>query len=251
MKHEVVVERHPIKLRKLNVQNKALIGPQIMRVRFKSDELSDFVSSSPDDHVKVFFPDPITYVLKKPVIPGQGQIPASQESVMRDYTPHWFDLREGLIEIDFFLHGDGVASNWAKRAQINDSLYIGGPRASYKVPYDFDGYILIGDETSIPSTERRLRELPNDATVLVFIEARQLENKREFLSISNKVSVCWVHKTTKSTELFKVLSEAKIPKGDVFAWIATESSLARSIKDFMVNQKGLKSEWIKASGYWE
>ena len=62
------------------------LTPRMRRIRFSSPDLGDFVSLSPDDHVKLVFP-----------IPGG-------EPVMRDYTPRAFDTASQTLVIDFALH---------------------------------------------------------------------------------------------------------------------------------------------------
>ena len=72
--------------------------------------------------------------------------------------------------LDFVLHGHGVASGWALRAQPGDALVVAGPRGSYQVADDYDAYVLIGDETALPAIARRLAELPEHAQAEVLIE---------------------------------------------------------------------------------
>ena len=52
---EIVRVRHPLKFRLLRVERVDALSPALVRVTLTGD-LSDFVSASFDDHVKVFFP---------------------------------------------------------------------------------------------------------------------------------------------------------------------------------------------------
>lgn len=267
MKHEISVQRHPLKIRKITVVKKTSVSPEMLRVKFQSDELDDFISMAPDDHVKAFFPDPSTGELKKPIPPGPGEKkPDENPSLMRDYTPLRFDTQKGELEIDFFIHGKGVGSEWAVKANVGDWIYIGGPRASYVVPPDFDWYLMIGDECSIPSVERRLRELPKNAKALVFLEVSNIANRRDWGENGTSTQVTWINHALSTAyddspiahnardlhdALVNALMKAQFPSGDFHTWIAMESSRAQMIKKLIIQEKGANSSWIKASGYWK
>lgn len=52
---------------------------------------------------------------------------------MRTYTPRRIDGEAGELDIDFVLHGDGPASQWAGRAEIGDKFVMMGPAPGYAV----------------------------------------------------------------------------------------------------------------------
>ncbi|HVR51952.1 MAG TPA: siderophore-interacting protein, partial [Pseudorhodoferax sp.] len=119
--------RHDIKRRELQVARVEILGPQMRRVVFQGEALADFVSASYDDHVKIFFPN------------GEG-------AVARDYTPRRYDTAARELVVDFALHGEGPAADWARHAAPGQPLTVAGPRGSFVVPLDFDWYVLVGDE---------------------------------------------------------------------------------------------------------
>lgn len=84
---------------------------------------------------------------------------------VRDYTPRGFDPVALTLEIDFALHGAGPATRWEAQAQGGQRLGVGGPRGSFIRPTDFDGHLLIGDDTALPAIARRLAELPAQAPI--------------------------------------------------------------------------------------
>jgi NADPH-dependent ferric siderophore reductase len=105
---EVVRVRHPLKFRLLRVERVVPLSPTLLRVTLTGD-LSDFVSASFDDHVKVFFPQPGA---ERPVMPTPGPDgPVFPEGVsrseMRDYTPRRFDVEAGELDLEFALHEAG------------------------------------------------------------------------------------------------------------------------------------------------
>lgn len=151
--------RQEPKRRRLTVARVIELTPNMRRIVLRSPELADFVSRSPDDHIKLFFADP-----------------ASVNGVaMRDYTPRRFDAARQELTIDFALHEAGPATRWALGAAPGQSLEIGGPRGSVVVADDFDHYLLIGDETALPSIGRRLEGLRAKVpvTTIIVVEGPQ------------------------------------------------------------------------------
>lgn len=85
------------------------------------------------------------------------------EPVRRDYTPRHFDVRAQELTLEFALHGDGPAAQWAAQAQPGHRATVAGPRGSFIIPMDYDWHLLVGDDTAIPAIARRLEELPSGA----------------------------------------------------------------------------------------
>lgn len=86
---------------------------------------------------------------------------------MQDYTPRRFDAQE--LGIEFALHGDGPAANWARQAQPGQTLTVAGSRGSFIVPTGFDWHLLVGDDSALPAIARRLEELPEGKPVTVVL----------------------------------------------------------------------------------
>lgn len=253
--HKVLVERYVLKPRKLSVIQKIALSKDMLRIVFQGGGLKDFKSRSPDDHVKLFFPDPSTSVLLEPVMLG-GQGNKTNMQLARDYTPVWFDVKRGILEIDFFLHGKGLGSDWARHTKMGDIIFVGGPRASHVIPYDFDWYLMIGDETAIPAIERRLRELPYGSRMVVALEISDAANQRILIEEKKDVLIQWIMRDNLIAQnakdpLIEFLNEYQFPVGDYYTWIALEATKARIIKNFMVETKKANPGWVKAAGYWK
>ncbi len=108
--------RHTLKFRPLQVRRVERLTPHMQRVVFTGDDLDSFVSASPDDHVKLFFPNSAGEIVT-PVLGEHGpEYPPGREySPMRDYTSRHHDASGKELTIDFVLHGEGPASLWARR----------------------------------------------------------------------------------------------------------------------------------------
>jgi NADPH-dependent ferric siderophore reductase len=228
--------RHEVVRRPLEVLRVQAVTPRMVRVTLGGEALRGFTSLGADDHVKVFFP--------------QHGAP----DVSRDYTPRRFDAAVLELDIDFVLHAEGPASDWARRVAVGDKLLVGGPRGSHVIANDFDWYLLAGDETAIPAIGRRLSELPANARAIVRIEVAEPEEVQTFVT-SAALDIQWLARGSApvgdSALLQAALRAVALPAGDGHAWLACESHTARILRQILVSERGLNREWVKAAGYWK
>jgi len=247
--------RHPLKFRSLQVQRVEQLTPHMQRVVFGGDELHGFISAAPDDHVKLFFPNTSGDIVT-PVMGSNGPEypPGRDYSPMRDYTPRHYDTSRNELTIDFVLHGDGSASLWAARAEPGQQIGMGGPRGSVVIANDFDHYVLIGDETALPAIGRWLAEMPETTTADVLVEIPDAEDRQPLPSPA-QVTVTWLERRGTSADRSELLEHAlralRIPAGDTFYWIATESRRARNMRQWLSLERNVPKDWLKAKGYWK
>lgn len=239
MKHNISRLQHELKRRKIKVQDAAYITPNMLRIVFSGEDLADFNSPAPDNHVKLFFRLPC------------GDI------VGRDYTPRAFDNKAQTLTIDFATHeGEhepGPATSWAINAKPGDELEIGGPRGSTIISPTFDWWLLISDETGLPSIARRLEELPANTKVKAIISVISPADEQQ-LKTKAQCEIIWLHRPTNQAAnpapLLSLLQETELPQGDGFLWIATEALVARAARDYLVNTRSHPLAWSKSAGYW-
>ena len=234
-RHRVTRVRREPRRRMITVTSTLRLTPSMLRLDFASEELGGFESASPDDHIKLFVTD------------------ASGETVMRDYTPRRFDVDAQTFTIDFAVHDAGPATAWALSAKPGDQLEIGGPRGSAIVEDDFDWYMLIGDETALPSIGRRLEELRPGVKVIVLAA---VDGPLDEIAVTDRagLQVEWSHRAgrraTDAARLIGILDRFGLPPGDGYVWIAAEAAEARALKSHVVEHLGHPQQWVKAAGYW-
>lgn len=179
--------------------------------------------------------------------------PGDAPRLMRDYTPRRFDAATRTLVIDFALHDSGPATEWARSAKPGDRIGVGGPRGSFIIPMNFEGYLLIGDDTALPAISRRLAELPAGSLVFVFVEVDSPADRLRFASDADVV-VEWIYRegipAGQSTALLDALQVATLPDGDLHAWVAAEAGVAKAIRRYLVDERGLNPKWVKAAAYW-
>ncbi|VVE41992.1 siderophore-interacting protein [Pandoraea anhela] len=248
--------RHELRFRLLEVRSVEALTPNMLRVTLGGDDLAGFTSPGFDDHVKLFFPNPETGELTVPQIGPEGlakPAPGDAPRLMRDYTPRRYDADARTLVIDFAMHESGPATQWARSAKPGDKLGVGGPRGSFVIPMNFDGYVLIGDDTALPAISRRLAELPAGALVFVFAEIDRPADRLRFTSEADVV-VEWIYRdgtpAHQSTALIDALRVATLPAGDLHAWVAAEAGVAKAVRHHLVEARGLNPKWVKAAAYW-
>jgi len=219
--------------RTLTVQTVRSLSPHMLRVTLGGNDLEGFVSPSPDDHVKIFFPT------------------ADGGKEGRDYTPRSFDPEARALTIDFVLHDGGVGSAWAENAKPGDRLEIGGPRGSTVISSQW--WLLVGDETAIPAVGRRLQELPAGTRVISVLAVSGREEEQTFETLS-QLTAHWVHRPkTQAADpnpILKVVSGLHLPSGPGMIWIAAEEQVSRAVRAYALETFQHPAEWIKASAYW-
>jgi NADPH-dependent ferric siderophore reductase len=207
----------------------------MIRITLSGSELAGFTSPSPDDHIRVFLPD------------QTGTLSG------RDYTPRLFDSRQNLLSIDFVVHDGGLGSSWAQQAKPGVPLQIGGPRGSTIISEPKAWWLLIGDETALPSIGRRLEEMPVATRVITVAAVNGHEEEQQFETKADCSSI-WVHRPAAQAvdpaPHLSALADLKLPPGPGFIWIAAEKEVSRALRDYCVGTLGHSPDWIKASSYW-
>lgn len=248
-------QRHPLRFRLVEVASRELLTPSMLRLTFTGDELQGFSSPGFDDHAKLIFPDPETGEIPRPTVTEEGiSWPEGKRPLARDYTPRSFDANKRLLTIDFALHEEGVATDWARKAEPGDLLGIAGPRGSFIVPVNFDWHLLVGDETAIPAISRRLEELPAGARAIAVIEVDSEEHQLP-LHAGAQAEVHWAFRrgapAGQSDALLRSLQSLDFPAGDYYAWVACESATAKTLRQYLVSERAASAKWMRASGYWK
>lgn len=243
--------RHETRSRLLEVVAITDVTPLMRRFRLTGD-MAGFASLGHADHIKAFFfpegVEPIT-----PTIGPNGANWPGERPEMRDYTPRYWNVGEGWIELDFVLHGDGPASTWAAKAEIGSKLVIGGPRGSMVIPAAYDWYLLAGDETALPALGRRIEELPAGAKILAIIEVDNPAEEQRFETKAD-LDIRYVHRNGAAagttTLVQEAIAAATFPEGEAYAYIAGEVTMAQAVRAHLTEVRGFRPDYIKAAGYW-
>ncbi|WP_211090139.1 siderophore-interacting protein [Pseudothauera nasutitermitis] len=243
-----------MKFRLLQIKRVVPLGPRMLRVTLAGEELEGFTSLAHDDHVKLFFPAPGESRPPRPEVTPEGLHFADgvEKPAARDYTPRRYDAQAGELDIDFVLHEEGVATDWARAARPGDWIGVGGPRGSQLFGAGFDWYLLAGDATALPAIARRLEELPAGAHVVAVIEVADAEDELPLASRAD-ARVHWVHRAADElpgAALVRALGDLQLPAGKGFAWAACETETVQRLRDLLIEARGMPKDQVKVSAYW-
>lgn len=256
--------RHELKFRLLTVKNVVRVTEDLVRFTLTGPELYDFVSGSPADHLKVFFPDPATGELSWPKLPGtDGHTAGTGATFARDYTP--LEFRPGAepeLDIETVLHGDGdgyggVASGWAARAKIGDQLGVIGPRGSRLAPDGIKHFVIVADESALPVTRMWLREMRGvKVTALIFVAADpttkyfDANDGGSDLIADPAHEILWFVGPGADSEALAALKEIEVDEESYF-FLAGEAGALVPMRRYLRRELELPKEQVRVTGYWK
>jgi NADPH-dependent ferric siderophore reductase len=225
--------RAPLRAWPLTVVDAWDVTPRMRRVRLIGETMDDFTWRPGQD-----------LVLMIPVPSG--------EAVRRHYTIRSYDAPEQRLEIDFVLHGDGPAANWAQYCELGDEIEAHGPRGRTVLNESADWHLFVGDETCIPAIAAMAEALPPRARATAIIETWD-KAERQTPKASANLDIEWFHRDgpaqPSSQRLIDRLNLFAPPPGRGQAYVIGETSTVRAIRQGLI-ARGFARERIAAEGYW-
>jgi NADPH-dependent ferric siderophore reductase len=213
------------------------LTPRIVRVTFSGDELAGFGWNGPAAHIKLIF----------------GDVSAEPRPPSRTYTPRRFDAAARELDVDFVLHGEGPASNWASQAAVGQQLTIAGPGRNYVVDSEAPWFLLAGDDTAIPALCTIFEALPASIPVQALIEVVD-EQEQHDLHAGPNVNIQWLHRGPKLADsgrpLEAAVRAATLPPGPGRVYVACESDAMRRIRRHLLQERNLDRSQLVTRGYW-
>jgi NADPH-dependent ferric siderophore reductase len=220
--------------RPVEVVSVSKLTPRLVSVHLRGGGLEEFQNAAPTSHLKVY-------------LPRDGHV----EPIARTYTSRRFDPTLGTLEVQFVLHGDGPASEWAAQAKPGDRLAIGGPGGKFIFDPAITRWWIGGDESALPAVGTLLDALPAAADVEVHLEVDSADDEFVFQSAAN-VEVFWHHRRSPhefGEELNDSARRSDISR-DARVWVACEAVAARRIRRHLLENLRLRPESIVTRGYW-
>ncbi|GIC75741.1 siderophore-interacting protein [Moritella sp. F3] len=229
------------------------ITPNMQRISFQADDLSDFPTDAEGGYIKLLFTE-------------QGEtdistLPADTRPKMRTYTIR--HLRHSLdqFDVDFVRHGHGVneqtisehggfAAAWSQSARIGDSISIAGPGEIKPINLHVNWYFLVADMTALPALAAQLNKLPATAEGYAVIEINHTDDKQTLIK-PDGIEVVWVLANSTETELASQVQALAWLSGDVSVWCACEFSTMRALRQYFRNEKAVDKDNLYISSYWK
>ncbi|GAA0434100.1 siderophore-interacting protein [Actinoplanes capillaceus] len=228
------------------------VTPRLVSVHLGGADLSRFQAAAPTSHIKVFLPAPGQDAPAMPTVTPEGRVwpEGVARPAMRTYTPRAYDAVAGTLEVQFVLHGEGPASEWAARAKPGDRIALGGPGGRFAADLDAPRWWIAGDESALPAIGSLLDALPASASAHVHVEAAGPNDEIPLLSKAG-LTVTWHHRpgTDGFGDGLHAAAERAPITGATRFWVACEASAMRRIRRTLLDRGAAPSALI-TRGYW-
>jgi NADPH-dependent ferric siderophore reductase len=186
-------------------------------------------------------------------LPEYGHGWEGEEPPWRHYTIRAVRDEGRRFDIDFVLHGDGIASSWAERAEAGHIIGVfHGGGAYYRPPQDTQVQFLIADATGLPGLGRILEELDAGARAIAICEVADPEDIQEIRSAGD-VEFQWLTGSGNGlgpSALPSSVAELPDPGVPWYAWVACEASTSRTIRRDLRTRLGSPRDRHHVIGYW-
>jgi len=233
------------------------LTPHMVRVVLAGEELEDFTTRGPAEHLKVNFPAPGESNVVLPEWGPDGPIlrDGQQRPLNRTYTPRRWNQNARELTVDFLLHGEGPGSTWAQQARPGQMVAVSHqPGGAYKVDTTADWYLIGGDEAALPAVGTLLEALPASCFAHVLVEVADAAEELELESPA-RFQVTWLHHGGATTRVGRKLEHAvrefRFPEGSGRVWIGCEAGVMREIRRHLLNERGMDRTRAHTQGYWK
>lgn len=180
---------------------------------------------------------------------GYANVIRVSETEFRNYTVAYHDRENGIFDIIFHLHGNGLGSQYIDKLRVNDELFISPPRGKKLYEKTVQQQFFFGDETSLGVAFALLPLLKQNSHQFQFYFELDEQNKNapELLGIDN----CTIFLKNNSFRNEKWISDLPLFKTD--EWNTANFVLVGNVKSVQAFRKVLKSKTqgnIYSQGYW-
>jgi len=242
------------------------IGPSMHRVVLGGDgfdiywERHQALPGYTDTYVKLlFWPDGFD----PPRNVDLGDLPDGIRPVMRTYTIRSVDPVAREVVIDFVVHGstiadhgqsaEGIAGPWAVNVRPGDWIHLRGPNGGYAPDHTADHHLFVGDEAGLPAISSSIEALQPGDRGTAFIEVDGPDDEVEF-DTAGDVDVRWLHRGDAAPGTTTLLDDAvrawEWPEGRVQAFVHGESALLKSVRPYVLKERGVERVDVSVSAYW-
>jgi len=179
-----------------------------------------------------------------------------ERTVRRRYTIRRFDPERQLIDLDFVLHGDGPAAQWATQAVPGTRFEAIGPRGKISLDPVAAMHLFVGDETFVPAVGAMLDALPEGRRAVAVLEVDSAADARSFgdeLRNGDGVAVQFVeragHSAGRALALLDALDAVGVSPESRHAYVAGEHHVVADIRKELA-ERGFAPNEVSAKAYW-
>ncbi|WP_402469536.1 siderophore-interacting protein [Isoptericola aurantiacus] len=209
----------------------------------------------PEDHVKVFLPDPATGALHAPTLAPDGglQRATGGVSVSREMTVRATRTVDGAaeVDVDWVRHdGGGPASAWAARAAVGDEIVLAGPASSLGVPTGIGRLTLVVDETGLPAAARWVDAVGADVPVTAIVEIGDDVDESFVEAELGRADVEILYRTDGPGQMVESVRSLGALDDDEYVVALGEAGELAAVRRCLRQDLGLGRDRATVAGYW-
>ncbi len=235
LESSAILDRLPdTSLWQLTVADTLELTPSMRRIRFSAPNLGS-----------------LSYV------PGQDLMFAVPTEDGRTFRRRYTIRRlahDGLLDIDFVLHGDGPGARWAARAARGDTIEAIGPRGKIAPDPEASWHLFSSDESALPATFAMVEALEPGASAIALIEVDGPEDE-QVLEPPGAVhlDLRWLHRdgvpAGRSTVLADMVANLPLPTGQGHVYLNGELRTVNAARAQLL-ERGIGAEHVSLKSYW-
>lgn len=225
------------------------LTPNMIRVTFTAPEIAEMDSGCAGANCKLFLPQP-----DQSLSDFTAQLDGGPRPDVRTYTVRNIRTEQCEMDIDFVDHGDGgPASAWARRAKPGNFLGFAGPGGVKVASYYADRYLVVADMSALPLAGATLEAMPEDATGTAIFEIFADEDRQDF-RIPKGIECHWIVNPdphVSNENIPEMVKDLDWSSDVVQCCIAGESGMIKTLRQYLLVERGLPKGDCYISGYWK
>lgn len=217
------------------------LTPRVIRLRLAGEALAAYTAPKPSAHFKLFIEEK----------PGTWREDSDMpRPPSRTYTPRRFDPAGQTLDVEFVLHGEGLASDWASTVKPGDPALIGQARGGFDPDPGLRHIVMLADESALPAAGTILEALPAGCTADLHCEIEASSEARP-LSPTATADPHWLLRdgAAYSAKLEAAVGGIDAPD-DALWWVACEAGAMRRIRAHLLTERQLDKSRMITRGYW-
>ena len=168
---------------------------------------------------------------------------------LRSYTISELNPQHGWMDIIFFLHGKGLASQWAANTGRGDEILFTGPTKSVVGPEKVPEWALfLGDESTIGLADAVLGALPDDVQIVGAIEL-DMEDAQAVEACGLPLMAA-IREGAHGDVLLRWLQNHALPDGQGMIWVSGEAITVRALRDALAEGPTRDDVEFVMKAYW-
>ena len=222
------------KKKRLIVKKIINVTKNMIRVTFYHKDLASFPSDEIGGYVK--------FIFKK-----------NNKDLVRPFTVRNFRKAKLELDVDFAVHNEekGLASSWVINTTVGDTIEFTGPGPKKIINFNSNWFLLIGDMASLPAISVNLEQMPKNSRGYAIIEISNNNDKQKLLKPKN-MQIFWILNSDRSHSIvLNKIQRLKWIDNQPSIWVATEFSLMKKIRAFLLKKNNTDKEKIYFSSYWK